>query len=65
MNELSVKVAEEIFFKKIKEYNEKYDFNDKIIVFKKKAIYIFFSKARWDYKLIDVDTVNNILSLKV
>jgi hypothetical protein len=49
------KEVDEIFFKKIDEYNKKNDFNDKIIIFKNKAIHLFFSKSRWEYQLIDVD----------
>ena len=49
------KEVEKIFFKKIQEYNEKKHFDDKIIILKNKAIHIFFSKARWEYQLIDID----------
>jgi len=47
------KEVHKIFLKKIEEYNKKKDFEDKVIKFKHKAIYLFFTKNRWQYKLVD------------
>ncbi len=56
--DINLKEIEQLFFEKIAEYNENNDYRDKIIIHYNKAIHIFFSKAKWEYQIIDIDNSN-------
>lgn len=56
--DINLKEIQQLFSEKIAEYNKNNDYRDKIIILCNKAIHIFFSKAKWEYQIIDIDKSN-------